>query len=531
MSSNNKPSNVLMMGSQTYFIELGQLLSSQLGWEPSCWVAYKANTQKIIEKFPNVRIYDYLNSVKGNFFRDKPAFKMTALCPELLVKSAPYQLNALFMMERNGATSNSFKFLERNEFYYALLSEWTAILIEQRIDYVVFEEEPHQASDYVLFVACLHLNVKTIMFVRTVDKLGIIPMTTFEHASPILQKKYKQKLKKLSNGEGLSFSKEVQEYFNLLNASYADVLDKHLWDQVNEVAALSNSRKLSWLESVIRPFKEKPSPLFFSKRLSFLLGNFENDQKVINTTIYKSKQSYISHLYAKSLAVLKKKRLRNYYEKISELKPVDGPPFIFCALQYQPEKSTSPLGGVFADQYLMIDLLAALLPENWMIYVKEHPSQFVSSYSRYGENFRDKEYYRRIIKNKRTKFLSLSEDIFDVIDDARAVASVGGTICWEAVARGTPALNFGRAWFSGCEGIFDVTDIDKLKLVIKEVADGIHVDQTRVMAFAQSIFDFDLSGTAVGGDGQLVHFGIEAEKNAAMHLKAIQLLLSEGSLR
>lgn len=528
MSTKNTSSNVLMMGSQDYFIELGQLISSELNWEPTCWVSYKKSSQKIKKKFPDIRLYDYLDSVKGNFGRRNPEFSAMALCPEALLKNAQYQLSALFMMERNAAASNSFNFLERNEFYYALLSEWTTILIKQKIDCVIFEEEPHQASDYVLYVACLNLNVKTIMFVRTIDRLGIVPTTSYEKASPILRKNYEQKLEKLSKNEPLSFSKEVTDYFNILSASYSEVLKKHLWDQVDEINALSKFEKIDFLHSVSGFLKKRVQNIFFFKRLSFVFGQFENDQKVTNKSIYKSKQSYLSHLFVKLRTVFKKKSLRSYYEKVSEPMPSDDLPFIFCALQYQPEKSTSPLGGVFADQYLMIDLLATILPEGWVLYVKEHPSQFVSSYSRYGENFRNERYYKRILKNGKTRLLSLSEDTFEVIDKAKAVASVGGTICWEAAARGTPALNFGKAWYSGCEGIFDVTDVDNLRVAMRELAHGKSVDQTSVMAFAQTIFDFGLSGTAVGGDSQLAHFGIDAKTNAKMHLKALSLMLPEN---
>ena len=66
----------------------------------------------------------------------------------------------------------------------------------------------------------------------------------------------------------------------------------------------------------------------------------------------------------------RKQKLKKFYERISRDTLGDDRKYILCALQYQPEKSTSPLGGIFVNQYLMIDLLSKNLPEGWKLLLR-----------------------------------------------------------------------------------------------------------------------------------------------------------------
>ena len=516
---------VLLAGSQDYFIDLAKLLKENRHWEPTIWLSYSQKYQNISQLFPTVEILDYISSVKGNDIGFQNPNKFKCICPNLLKKFSEYEAIALMMMERNDSNSNSFSHRDRVEFYHHLLAYWISKLVQKKINIVIFEEEPHQASDYVLYIVCKHLEIKTILFVRTINKMGILPMNSFEDGCLLLKENYNKNLKKLKKEDSYHFSPIVEDYFTLLSQKYEKVLENHLWDQFEELSGKSGPKTIFSKSNVIlSKLKKLGRADYLKKRLIMFLHYTDSDQKEKNKSIFNSNQSYTKTLIFKHLNNRKKQKLKKYYEGIARNTVNDKNKYILCALQYQPEKSTSPLGGVFVNQYLMIDLLSKSLPEGWKLLVKEHPSQFVSQYSRYGVQLRSERYYQKINALDNVNLVSIHEDIFCLIDNAEAVASVGGTICWEAVARGKPALNFAHSWFSGCEGVIAVKSESSLKKAIHKIKNGLAVEQVFVKMFAETIVELGLVNAAIGGVQQLAHHNLTSFQNALLHEKAINVL-------
>jgi hypothetical protein len=175
---------------------------------------------------------------------------------------------------------------------------------------------------------------------------------------------------------------------------------------------------------------------------------------------------------------------------------------------------------------MMIEYLRKHLPEEVKIFVKEHPSQFVYNYSRYGEYFRNKKYYNRITKIKNTFLLDLTCDIFDCIDNSQFVTSVTGTICWEAVNRSKKAICFGDSWMNGCEGILTVRNNNDLKKALTEIIYEKNIlDINRVSLFASTISSLGFNA-AVGGPTQLIHKKVSDEENAEILFNAVKWLES-----
>jgi hypothetical protein len=258
------------------------------------------------------------------------------------------------------------------------------------------------------------------------------------------------------------------------------------------------------------------------KRLKILKsGHFESDQKEFSKNIQNSKLSYSKFLIYKINTIRKKLENKRSYNKLAQTHIDTNKPYIFCALQYQPEKSTCPLGGRFVNQILMIELLSKNLPHGWNLFVKEHPSQFVLDYTRYGELYRNKEFYRKITKFPNTYLIPMNTDVFNMIDRSSAVASVTGTICWEAAIRGKYALNFGHSWLKGCEGVLEIFNNQDLENALKILQFGEQVNSNKVKLFGSLIYDLGFSA-AVGGDGQLKHLGISYKENAEIHYRALK---------
>lgn len=430
------------------------------------------------------------------------------------------------MMDRNDSTSDSFKYRERQDFYYLLVKYWYNVLAYLEIEIVVFEEEPHQVNDYILYLMCEALNIKTIMNIRTISILGLIPMNKFENGSNRLLELYYSKCNEIENFKVNELPLPLRNYYLTLEGNYDNVLKTHLWDQVNKLNNLNSSSLfkniVTQLNFIFKSILNLENNL---KRLKILKsGHFESDQKEFTKTIQNSKLSYFKFLFYKINTIRKKLENKRSYNKLALTHIDTNKPYIFCALQYQPEKSTCPLGGRFVNQILMIELLSKNLPHNWNLYVKEHPSQFVLDYTRYGELYRSKEFYRKITKFPNTYLIPMNTDVFNIIDRSSAVASVTGTICWEAAIRGKYALNFGHSWFKGCEGILDIFNNQDLENALRILQLGEQVNKNKVKLFGSLIYNLGFNA-AVGGDGQLKHLGISNKKNAEIHYRALKWAL------
>jgi hypothetical protein len=196
-----------------------------------------------------------------------------------------------------------------------------------------------------------------------------------------------------------------------------------------------------------------------------------------------------------------KRQLRRHYERLAREVPLDMP-YVFVALHYQPEQTTCPTGSVFVDQFVMVDLVAKSVPRDWLVYVKEHPYQFFEA--SIGERGRSVELYDELAALPNVRLVPFSQSPFDLIDHARAVATVSGTAGIEAVLRGRPCLVFGYAWYRGCDGVFYTPSLAACQDAIDAIASGVRVDTRNVELFME----------AVEAAGSLVDLGFGTETEA-----------------
>jgi hypothetical protein len=121
--------------------------------------------------------------------------------------------------------------------------------------------------------------------------------------------------------------------------------------------------------------------------------------------------------------------------------------YVYFPLQLQPEMTTSALGGRFRDQAYAIEWLAGMLPEGVRILVKENPKQ--------GGYMRGPMFFHRLRRIPSVTFLPSWADTYALTGGAKFVASITGTVGWEAICAGKPALVFGKAWYRSFAGVHE----------------------------------------------------------------------------
>jgi len=518
--------NVFYMSYQPYFLEIAKILYEKDGFYPVYWNVIDSIEDKIKESFPNCILHNHFDALKGNPVKTFQNIELEPICPNILIQLNECEKITLRMMERNDTYSNNFSFQDRILLYKYFVQYWITIIKKLEPKYIFFEEEPHQASEYVLYKVAKLLNINTIMFIRTTINQRMYAVNEFEIGSNIIKRDY-QKL--LNDKKQITLSKEIEEYLSKVRGEYKETISLHLYDQTENVNELI-SKNFNFLKKIKSFFNKIMYLKNFLKYIELLFNfnsnEFKSDQKQFFKTFQNSKLTYIEHIYYKSKSIIKKYFLKKYYIKVSE-KNIDLTiPYVFCAIHYQPEKTTCPLGGIFDNQLYMIELISKTIPKGWYLYVKEHPSQFVTSYARYGEHFRSYEYYNKIRELKNVKLISIKTDTFSLIDNAKAVATVTGTSAWESIIRGIPSITFGHSWFNHCNGVTYIESLEDLISFFEKIQkNNFQIKLDDIKYFLKVIENNTFKGI-VGGDGIQKYFNITIKENAKEHVKAIKALIS-----
>lgn len=440
--------SVLYAVSTDQAIHAANRIRAEYGWEPVYWLVYPRNRAKVESLFPGIPLHDHHDAIKGI---PHPAFESCAIGSvdvEFLRSHASEVLQAAYMLERNDSTARDMDLKARLEFVYGLVAYWSGVIASVKPDVVVFSESPHQSTDYVLYHVTRNLGIHIVMPVRALPGWGFMQSAGFE-SGPILKPE--------TVGTEEPLPDYLVDFLRMSEEGYAETKRLMLWDQLEASGPVD--RLLAPVRSVAA--RAKAIPAYVRN-----LRNFETDQKQRGKLLSQSAESYPAFVRKKLTTIRAKSRNRSIYERLATPFNTDSP-FVYLALSYQPEMSTSPGGHEFVHQLLAVRLLSNALPDGWRLLVKEHPSQFSSNYSRYAESFRDESYYRSILQFDRTELAPMSTDPFEIMDQSQAVASVGGSTTFQALVRGRRGLLFGHSWYVDCPGLSQVATRDDIQRALK----------------------------------------------------------------
>ncbi|MEL6618252.1 MAG: hypothetical protein AAFP16_05205 [Pseudomonadota bacterium] len=122
---------------------------------------------------------------------------------------------------------------------------------------------------------------------------------------------------------------------------------------------------------------------------------------------------------------------------------------VYLAMHYQPEMTSSPQGGRYVDQALLIEELSARLPQGVTLVAKENPLQAASN--------RGPEFIDRVSRCPNVIVAHPQMDTQALLAKSEMVATITGTVGWEAIKAGKPCLCFGYSWYRDCTGVTQFT--------------------------------------------------------------------------
>jgi hypothetical protein len=344
---------------------------------------------------------------------------------------------------------------ERRHIYYAMLGYWYGVINKYKPEAIVFPDTPHTVYNYIIHDLAKLLGIKTVMFEDSWVSDRVITYLDLWKGSERLRQR-------LKNNSGKNFSlsdlsEDIREYYLKQTNPDIDSTPEYTKFYQSESRALKRLRR----RIVIARQSVKDGALL-PRVISFIARKFKMD-------------------------------LKKEYARCA-VRPDFSKPYVYVPLCFQPERTSSPQAGTFVDQILMAEILSYSLPEGWLMYVKEHPTQWLLRAGVRYSGSRYAGYYRRIAGLRNAFLVPVETNSFELMGHARAVAAVSGTAGWEGILRSRPMLNFGYPWYRDCPEAFRVYDAESCGAALQKIRDGYKVDQQRVIGFLKSFDEATFHG-------------------------------------
>ena len=382
--------------------------------------------------FCNLRKYNIPAVTWGDYSVDEN--DLIPLDAEVLEEMQDCEVIVLKMMDRL-EFMRELNYAFRKQVYLRHLRYWNDRLTNVPFSVFLSSNIPHEVFDYVLYCLCKKKNIPTYFFFQSLtipDSIFLI--SDWKNSMEEIAFRY-QELQETIQG-GVELSTVYEEHFLSLTK-----------DDDNPVPFYMNERDIGMFSRVTKKWvllKQK----IREKKLTEIKEKF--CQKL-------SAQGRRKRAYKKELRK-QQKRLDKYYLEVSCVPDLNRE-YVYLPLHYQPEITTSPLAGVYVDQILIVQMLSYCLPENIMIYVKEHPLQGVFS--------RCIEFYQELQKIKKVVLVSKEVNSFELMKHSRAVATATGTAGWEALFKRKPVLMFGTFFYQHYDSVFRIQTIQDCREAIR----------------------------------------------------------------
>lgn len=407
------------------------------------WSGPKLESNVNKNEFPDTIFHDYHDARAGIGSPDVDDSGFPPPSENLIKQMYETESTLLVMMNKR------YEWMSENQkkhLYYRYLKYWDGVIKKYKPDAIVCPSAPHTIYDLVIYGLAKMYGIKTIIFELTAVYDRSIVMDDYREGSSDLIKQLEADHEKSYSVS--DFDSDVRKYYE---------------NQMNP--------EESSTPQIVKQFMSEYS----------IIKTVKIKSKVFKKSIHDG--TFFEKLFNRVLR-WKKGNLKKEYQAL-QVEPDFSKKYIYVTLHYQPECTTSPLGGIFVDQLLMIEMLSYCLPKDWIIYVKEHPFQWKPRGLIYF-SYRYEGFYRDIAKLKNVYLVPVSTDTFTLSEKAIAVASVGGTSPWEGVLRGKPGIIFGYPWYRGCHGIFQANNIESCSKAISEIEKGFRVDHQKIINFLGS---------------------------------------------
>ena len=365
---------------------------------------------------------------------------------ECYLAAQPVVLKMLDRVEKHGP---NLSYHERKYIFERSFTYWWKFIHDHNITGFVCGDVPHEITDYIINEICRSLNLKTICFTQ-IGTDAIMPIHYYREIGTEQQQVCTSLGDDQKKALSILFDERIKRFQSI---------------KCGESIKLFYINK-AWKDQVAQHASQKRTRRFRGK-----LG------KLLNQPFKLSSWRYAFFLTVEKPLLRKwaHRRLSNDYARIASSAPDLSKKYIYLGLHYQPEMTTSPMAEAFVDQYLMAKIILATFPEDVHIYIKEHPNQTVGG--------RPSHYYKLFPASTRVTFIATDFSSKTLQEHSLAIATVVGTVGFEALWLGKPSLVFGNAYYRNAPGAFHVSTIEEASHAAQQILTGVEPTEEELIKY------------------------------------------------
>ncbi|HAT1809753.1 TPA: capsule biosynthesis protein [Legionella pneumophila] len=333
------------------------------------------------------------------------------------------------------------------------------LITENDINLIIIDTFPHTSIDILLNQAANYFNIKILFLYQANIPNRFFYFTELKNKKPDFSLYYCDEARPVKNEESDYKINEPKQPFYMVDYSHLFYDEKKFFEDIKSVhrleglgkvevnSSVANSKKkflVRWAKFLLNCIM----PNLFAKQQSKLIEKPIDSIKLFSE--YLTKNFYdLPKAEAATSALLKSIKYRTYIETLNAIshREVDMQvPYVYFPLNFQPELTTECLGGFYKDIISAIEKIRVLIPKDWSIYVKEHWPQF--------EFARDPVFFKRMQSIPNLVMIDRYFSSLDLIKSSQFVATVNGTVGWEALHLEKNAVIFGTIYYQGLPGAF-----------------------------------------------------------------------------
>lgn len=401
-----------------------------------------------------------------------------------LLEAAEHYAPIFYDMCQRFDTKKNHRFEERRRLWQYLLMYWSEIQKKTQFNLVYFSNTPHEPSTFTLYIFAKLSQCKVFLLQEnSILDTRVLISDIYAKWQSLELKNDSKSSSELARERALIDSigkamerKKNEEPFWLLESKQKAIAAKLLIKREKK-----GQRVLNIIKGLKGIIKNEVSDI----KLNYSLNGIDSKTMFVLDLIFGVCSQYRS-IYNFRLCY------REYLECVARGEVIIDNTTIVFFLSYNPENSVNPLGKSYFQQFLAISQIYSALPKGLKLIVKEHPAQFNQYAAGYNYVGRELGFYKNI--------QSLGVDIItdeissqELLGKCLAVATISGTVGWEASIIGKPVLLFGTTWYEESPNIIRVNPQSNLM----EILNNLHeytgaFTKSSLLDFVQKCFDASL---------------------------------------